>query len=348
MVDVDSEDRKIRAWQKDVVSSIANDVSTMAREPPPALSEPLPIVVNQIVTAPRVVVTRVAAPEPKHSDEISTKAIIGTFVGATAGAFIAYAMVKGDSENHQQPRIKERITYRTVEIPAEYEVSQSRPINRIPIQDAHSRYGSFTDGNPGARALTIGPPPPRAETIVQSAHSTPQSFQAASQRGPIVMIDNDTRSRAACGRNTAGQERLAHAPPSAPVTEVRIARDVPLPVQNQASQYSRATSATVKNRVHTKALVIESQENLLPSIAPHDSISQVSTRNSRDDTRSKRHHSSHHSRSKTDSRSQKGHGGSGASKAGSKHHSIVGNMVDDVVSIIKGTSIKDSEHRSRH
>lgn len=347
MVNSDLEDRKIQTWQKDVVSSIANDASTMACDPPPALTKPPPpLVVNQIVTSPRVVVTRVAAPEPKHSDEISTKAIIGTVVGATAGAFIAYAMVKGDSENHQQPRFQERITYRTVDIPPQYELGQSRPITRVPIQDTHSRYGSFADGNHEARALAIGPLPPRAETLVP--HSNPQSSRAASQKGSIMMIDKDRRSYAASGRNTVVREGLAHPPPSAPVTEVRMARDIPFPPHSQPSQYSRATSVTVKNRAHTKAPMTESREKLLPSLAPRDSISQVSTRVSRDSARLKRRHSSHHGRSKTGSRSQKDHEDGGASKAGSKHHSKVGNMVEDVVNIIKGTSIKDSEHRSKH
>jgi len=357
MINSNSEDRKIRAWQKDVVSSIADDASTTARDPSPTLSNapPPPLVVNQIVTTSPVVVTRIRAPEPKISDEIKTKAIIGTVVGATAGAFIAYAMVKGDSENHQQPRIRERITYRTIEVPAEYEVGQSRPVTRVPTQYARQRCGSFADGNSGARALTIGPPSPRAKTLIpssahshHSARSDPLSYHAASQRGPIVMIDNDTRSRASSARNTFRQGDLAHLPPSAPVTEVRLARDVPLPAHSQASRYTRATSATVNDKPHNKTAIIESREKLLPSVSPHDSISQAGTSISRDSGRSKHRHSSHHGRSKAASRREKDHEGGRVCKAGSKHHSKVGDMVEDVVSMVKGTSINDGEHRSRH
>jgi hypothetical protein len=356
MISDDSEDRKIRAWQKDVVSSIADSAPATPCDPAPTvLRQPAPLVVNQIVTTPRVIVTRAAAPEPKHSDEISTKAIIGTFVGATAGAFIAYAMVKGDSANRQQLPSAQRITYRTIEVPAEYEGRHFSSTTRVPIQATHTHYGSFADGNPGTRALTIGPPPPRVETLLASsahlhntAYSNPQKFQVASQRSPIVMIDNDARSRVSSGRKTIRQEGTANPPPSAHVTVVRSARDVPLPAHSQASQYSRATSTTVNNRANTKAPKIEPRENLLPSIAPHDSISQVSTNKSRDGTRSKHRSSSHHGRSQTGSRSQKNDGGREASKAGSKYHSKVGNMVEDVVSVIRGTSIKDNEHRRRH
>jgi len=366
MVSGNSEDEKIREWQKDVVRSIADDSSTAptaprdhppARSsPPPAYSNPSqhrPMVVNQIVTNPPVVVTRLRAPEPKPSDEISAKAMIGTLVGATAGAFIAYAMVKGDSENKQPAKIHERITYRMIEAPVEYDISQPRSITRIPIEDARSQHGSFANGNSGVR--TIGPSPTRAETLVpaseHSRHSKHsgggdlRSYKAPSRGGPIIMIDNEQaneRSRASSGRKTVKQQDLTRSPPSAPITEVRTAKEIPLPARSQASRYSKASSATIKDP--TRGPPMEPRESLLPSVAPNDSISQVSTRISRNSGRSKPHRSSHHGRSDSRYRNQREYEGERKSKAGSRHK--VGDMVDDVIRVVKGTSIKGSERRS--
>ena len=354
MTSNNSEDQKIREWQKDVIRSIGDDNSTTTRNPPPARStlppsrlEPSrPVVVNQIVTNPPVVVTRVRAPEPKPSEEISTQAVIGTVVGATAGAFIAYAMVKGNSESFTPLRAQERITYRTIEAPIEY---NSRPVTRIPIQNGRSIHGSLAHGDSAIR--TIGPPLPRAETLIsKSEHSRDsasprmQSYKVVSQNGPIIMVDNeqDSRSRASSGRHTIKPQNSIHATPSAPVTEVRLARNVPLPTRSQPSRYSHATSASVQKATPP---LVEPRQNPLPSLAPSDSISQVSSRKSRDSGHSKHHHTSYHGgRSKSGRKVEKEYEVSRGGKAGSKHK--VGEMVDDVVNIIKGTSIKGSEHRS--
>ena len=363
MASTSSEDQKIREWQKDVIRSIGDDVSTSTRNlfpapsglPPPRAEtrlEARPVVVNQIVTNPPVVVTRVKAPEPKPSDEISTKAIIGTVVGATAGAFIAYAMVKGDSESSPSPKAQETITYRTIEAPIEY-----RPGTRIPIQDANSTHRSLANGNSTIR--TIGPPPARAETLVSksgrslnSGGPRGQSYKVVSRDGPIVMVDNEqiSKSRASSTRYTVKQQNPINANPSAPVTEVRLARDVPLPTRSQNSRYSQATSATtIQGQAKAPPRENPAPPPLpLPSLAPSDSISQVSTRKSTGSGHSKHHHSSSHhgGRSgKSDHRkSEKEYEvRKASSKAGSKHK--MGEMVDDVVNIIKGTSMKESEHR---
>ena len=350
MASSSSEDSKIREWQKDVVRSIADDAPATVREPLPARSHPPPfrsepppsraVVVNQIVTNSPVIVTRVKAPEPKPSEEISTRAMIGTVVGATAGAFIAYAMVKGASEDSQPTKIRERVTYRTIEAPAEYHTIQSRPTIRIPIEDSRSHHDPLA--NRSSAVHTIVTPPPRAETLATTAqhsrHSDTRGYKVVSSRdGPIVMIDNeanDPRSHAPSNRTAVLPPTATHAPPSAPVTEVRIARDVPLPTHSQASRYSRGTSATAKPPSKAPApLVEEPREKPLPSVVPNDSISQVSTRRSKDSGRSKHHRSSHHGRSKEGHRSEREYEG----RRGSK----VGDIVDDVVGALKGTSIKE-------
>lgn len=89
-----SEKDRVLAWTKDVAASTADEApesTTQASHPETrhVKREPPRVVVNQIVTTPAVVVTRVR-PEPAPKDEISSKAIIGTLLGATAGAAVAY------------------------------------------------------------------------------------------------------------------------------------------------------------------------------------------------------------------------------------------------------------------
>ena len=94
-----TEDDRILAWSKDVADSTAKEARAQSpkskarrleQEPARVVEqEPPRVVVNQIVQTPAVVVTRVRS-EPIPKEEISTKAIIGTVLGATAGAVVAY------------------------------------------------------------------------------------------------------------------------------------------------------------------------------------------------------------------------------------------------------------------
>ena len=89
-----SENDRVLAWTKDVAESIANEASRpipQERRPeaPQVEREPPRVIVNQVITTPAVVVTRTRA-NTIPRDEISTKTIIGTVLGATAGAVVAY------------------------------------------------------------------------------------------------------------------------------------------------------------------------------------------------------------------------------------------------------------------
>ena len=88
-----SEKDRVLAWTMDVAASTANEAPKPTSQAPHPEArhvdrEPPRVVVNQIVTTPAVVVTRVKPEAPK--DEISTNAVIGTILGATAGAVVAY------------------------------------------------------------------------------------------------------------------------------------------------------------------------------------------------------------------------------------------------------------------
>ena len=88
-----SDKDRVLAWTKDVAASTAIEAPKPTSQAPHPEArrveqEPARVVVNQIVTTPAVVVTRVKPESPK--DDISTKAVIGTILGATAGAVVAY------------------------------------------------------------------------------------------------------------------------------------------------------------------------------------------------------------------------------------------------------------------
>ena len=86
-----SEKDRVLAWTEDVAKSTAIEAPpwTSQAPQPEVRYEPPRVTVNQIVTIPPVIVTR-TRPEPRPKDEISTRAVIGTVLGATAGAVIAY------------------------------------------------------------------------------------------------------------------------------------------------------------------------------------------------------------------------------------------------------------------
>ena len=92
-----SEKDRVLAWTKDVAKSTANEAPHPAPQPPQHEAryverEPSSVIVNPVITTtPAVVITR-ARPESRQKDEISTKAVIGTVLGATAGAVVAYGM----------------------------------------------------------------------------------------------------------------------------------------------------------------------------------------------------------------------------------------------------------------
>ena len=89
-----SEKDRVLAWTKDVAKSTAIEAPPQTSQAPQAEvryveKEPPRVIINQIVTVPPVIVTR-TRPEPRSKDEISTRAVIGTVLGATAGAVVAY------------------------------------------------------------------------------------------------------------------------------------------------------------------------------------------------------------------------------------------------------------------
>ena len=304
----DPEDQRVLAWQRDVAHSMVLETPRPAIQATPPSSTPPQIIINQVVNTPGVVVTRVRTDEQKSSDEISTRAIVGTILGATAGAVVAYAMSKGDSESNQ-PETQRKVTYRTIEAPPAQDVVRVETITRNP--DRGPNRGSLANSRSGASARPIeSVPRTYVETLVDPSEHSRRSSHTVIRRddaGPVVQTNSGTKtsvtepkgSRAShtSSNRTIRQAEMMPLPPSV-VTLARSAKDVPLP-------YSQATSLVSKEKEAPKL------DDVKSSVHPRDSISQVSTRRS---GKSKHHH--HGSRSGSD----KGHGhrSEKGSKAGSK------------------------------
>ncbi len=295
------ESPRVLAWQDEVAKSIAQSTSSEpqhgAFQTAPAASAPPNVIVNHIVTtpAPPVVVTRVRAEEPKQADQISTRTFVGTVLGAAAGGLIMYAISKGDEQSTQQPEPQKIITYRTIEAPPAQGYS---PFNRTPEFKTYSKRGNVVNSGSGSRPIPI-----KAPLRTHNETTIPRSeYSHDSRNGDEAVLSNGSRrlaaeprpsrtSQVSSSQRTVRQADLIPLPPSAPATEVRSARNVPLP-------YSVATSRASRDKERAEKVV-----------SPHDSISQVSTKRSKASGKSKHH------REEDEHRSSRG------SKAGSKNGS---------------------------
>lgn len=122
----------VSSWQQDVArhsagrSIVSNSPQDIAKNSTERTSEvaksPPRITVNNYTTTPALLVTQ-PAPETKPKHEMSSRAIIGTLLGAAAGAAVAYAMTRAEEEDIKaaEPR---NLTYRAIEAPRS-EVAQS-------------------------------------------------------------------------------------------------------------------------------------------------------------------------------------------------------------------------------
>ena len=296
-----TDDPRVLTWQKDVAKSTAGrDLQTT--------TGPAKVTVNNITT-PTMVITQ-SSPEIKPRNEISSKAIIGTLLGAAAGAAVAYAMTKAEEESPPKPAEPRIVSYRTIEAPRP-SVAQSAIESRQPyVESAFSHtprtvvqqieypeppasvVSRSAKSHHTASTLGLQPiaaPPPRStliDTFIPPSevsryprpaslvrHHTDSQIRSLGSHAPSG-ISRHSKSPAA-PPSSSGASSIAHtitpadfipAAPASVVTEVRTARDMPLPD-------SRATSLA---DAHGNVSVVGGG-----SVAPSDSISQAGSKKSR-------------------------------------------------------------------
>lgn len=141
-----SDDRSVLAWQRDVAKSTAP-----APERSPVEKSTAHVYVNN-VAKPSMVVTQTvpAAAVSSGKHEHCAKALVGTLLGAAAGAAVAYAMTKAEAQDAQVKAATQTITYRTVEGPPP-------PTPQIPEQ-ARSTFSSRHSCSPPGSAYSARTP----------------------------------------------------------------------------------------------------------------------------------------------------------------------------------------------
>ena len=305
--------QRIDKWQKDVA------LSSLSRSKPQTLVDSTRIIVNNITTTPAMEVHRLRA-EPKDDVEISTRAIIGTLLGASAGAAVAYAMAKNDPEKPREI-VQKPIVGRAIEnSPPKvteiiYDSGRAAQLPLRPIQLIDREAGWSTPGfESGSRVKTVASSHRTAPTypIDQRAPSHSGRTIAHTQGTKILIGNSEHQSstsrprRSSAGEKTEGiSSKTSLRSPS-----VKTAKDIPLPASKVSTNLTPSTDQTTTI-------------NDLATVVPEDSISQVSTkRSSNHHSRHSHHHHRHHSKSSHPSKhSRQTSHGSGKTVKPSDYHS---------------------------
>lgn len=349
-----SEDPSVLNWQKDVAKSSAGSLIQSQMTSGRAAS--------RNVTLPTMIITQ-STTEAKPKNEMSTKALIGTLLGAAAGAVVAYAMTKGEEET-TDATVSRTVTYQNVEAPksqvakpmeisrrsyVQTEVSQVRPAVFQQIEypsypttvagvSNKSHHIAASELAPMLRTIAAAPnlgtlidtfiPPSEVsrhppQPIVRS--HTDSIIQPSGNRGSSSISRPSKLSRASSAAITITPANFPQSQRSV-VTEVKVAREVPLP-------YSRETSVLGGEEPRIEI------ESVLGSVAPSDSVSQAGSRKSKSSRRSKRH--SHGSRLRDDdTHTSKQTVKREASKAESKKNSVVSMPIRPASKVSMHRSVK--------
>ena len=331
-----SEEHRVLRWQKEVArSTVGSDV-----KPEKSAAR---IVINNITTPTTTASS--PQPEPNSGSEMSAKAVVGTLLGAAAGAAVAYAMTKGEEES-QKVSASRQVLYQAIEAARpslarsvtdpgrSYSLSNvsnssrtgPRELDYPPSTVSHASHGvqshtSPSDQRPGP--LAIGSPlklstlidifvPPsevqrfRPQSLVRSRTDGP----AHSPSGNRVIDEPPRRSDShSCvsSAKTITQANFRQRQSPSVVTEIRTARGVPL-------SESRASSVTLSRAPPLRRLVLEGghdddTRSVLQSVAPSDSVSQAGSKRSKGSRRSSglsSRHRSENSRERTKHRGDDG------------------------------------------
>ncbi|KAI4245763.1 MAG: hypothetical protein L6R40_002291 [Gallowayella cf. fulva] len=277
----DPEPHRVLSWQKEVAKS------TVSQSPQPTSSSPRVVVTN--ITKPTIMISDPSSQAAARSD-VGSKALIGTLLGAAAGAAVAYAMSKGDEGNANGLG---NITYQAVEAaksylaPSDTEPQRSHPHSTFsghsqrqpPVTEYPRSQLSIaapsdrSSSHSPAKQLTITAPPPpaQASTLIDTfvpSSEVPRyrrhSLSRSRTDGAVPSIHSSrgssSRSRLSRAHSSSSSTKTvtqADLPTSSSRhssstvhTELRHPRDVPLPA-------SKATSTASKVEDDLRRMVLD-------------------------------------------------------------------------------------------
>ena len=354
--DMSNDDQRVLSWQKDVArSSVGNDSQ---------VEKPASLVMINNITTPTTVVSRLA-PVAKEDSEMSAKALVGTLLGAAAGAFVAYTMTKGEEENLRTPTTQ-TITYQTIEANSSRgppSVLSSRRSYTPPTALRELEYTSVPKSaigrseGPEITLLSDRLPEPAASAGKLLASTLIDTFIPPSEIRPfpphrVARSHTDSVIRGSSitqpSRSASGHPKTSHAysavktvtqadprpPLRAPaVTEIKLAEEVPLPSSGAASHVSRRTT--------TSQPVDPDMKSELRSVAPSDSVSQAGSKRSKGSKRSARR-----SRSRSGLGAVHGSSGSRVSDKTTRAPESRSRRMESAISLPLRPTSKASVHRS--
>lgn len=352
-----ADDKRVLAWQKDVAKSTVGLGSEVTKNT-------ARVIINN-VTAPTLTVSRSTA-QTKDEGDMSAKAIIGTLLGAAAGAAVAYAMTKGEAENLQSP-ISQTITYQTVDAGEPYRAGSAVSSRKSPYPAAsshesrktlreidypqplmpgsgqsvlsqHSSQPKYLEGPKAASAHNLAstlietfiPPSEVRRFPAQRSHTDSVVPRSVGMQDIDAATQRSRPSRASSAAKTVTLKDFTSTPKSSTGMETTVARDIPLPISVAASSTSRHLEPAGVSRSGLRSE--------LGSVAPSDSVSQAGSRRSK--TR-------RHGHSRGEKAEPQDDGGSQASRQTVRYRvSQPGAKKDSAVSLPVRASSKASAHRS--
>lgn len=371
-----TDDKRVLNWQKDVAKSTVGGGSQAEKSSVGCGSQAgkntARIIVNN-VTAPAMVVSRSTA-QIKDDADMSAKALIGTLLGAAAGAAVAYAMTKGEAGNLQSP-ISQTITYQAVDA-AESHAARStvssrrsfppaiashvsrdttRSINypQAPIVGSghsvlsrHSLRPKYLEGPKAAAGQALAstlietfiPPsefrPHRPHPVVRS-HTDSMIYHSKGIQDSDAISQHSKQSRASSAARTVTLRTFASIPRSSTGSEVKSSGDTPLTFEGAAGSSHPPVGLS-----QTPDLGMRSE---LGSVAPSDSVSQAGSRRSKMSKRSKSRHGHSKLRKST---SQEENGSHASDQTVRYRGGESGAVRESAASLPMRPSSKASAHRS--
>ncbi|KAL8668219.1 MAG: hypothetical protein Q9202_000197 [Teloschistes flavicans] len=357
-----SDARDVLSWQKDVAGSTVSQSPQLNRSSAPVL------VTN--ITKPTIMVSNPSNQTIGRS-EMSSKSLIGTLLGAAAGAAVAYAMTKGDEGGSQ---VLGNLAYQAVEAARSTGSQQSNPqstTSYVPkrelqglgyprsqlsvVNRSETSQSTALPGGSTNRLTITAPPPPQASTLIETfipPSEVPRyrrrSISRSQTDGALPSSKNSRvsshatsqskPSRASSAAMTGTQADKIPSGRSSVVTEVRQPREVPLPS-------SKATSIVTRSESDLRRRVLDPERHddigtVIDSVAPSDSISQADSKRSRASKRSNRH-SSHAGTQRDDEK-----GSQVSQKTVKAGRSQAGGRRESIMSLPIRSSSKTRVHRS--
>ena len=125
------EGSRVLTWQKDVAkSTVSDNRSTVSRTA-------LRPIVN--ISSPTVVVSH-PAPERKVGGDVNSKQVVGTLLGAAAGAALAYIMTTGEAQSEQAQQQQPQQTTTSVDmLKTVFRAIEASPFNKSPTSTASAQ-----------------------------------------------------------------------------------------------------------------------------------------------------------------------------------------------------------------